>query len=157
MKQQINKRRRFIKTSLAIPLFTHLNNNSVRAHEVSGSSFLVPGVIYDELVALYGNDANFIGSTNRLFLKVPPIAENGAVVSVNVSGDESLVSSVTIFVERNKIPLAAHYTLHEGSGLPVALRVKVSRTSDVYMIARTANGLVGIKEQVKVTIGCGGV
>ena len=156
MKQQINNRRRFIKTSLAIPLLTNFKFNSAYASKTPGGLFLIPGAIYDEVVALYGNDANYIASTDRLDLKVPPIAENGAVVSVSISGDERLVSSVAIFVEKNQKPLAASYILHEGSNLPLAIRVKLSRTSDIYMIARTANGLVGVKKEVKITIGCGG-
>ena len=156
MNLQSKKRRRFIKASLAIPLLSNLPWTIPGANAVSGDSFFVPENIQQELFMIYGGYANSIVTTDRLKLNVPDIAENGAVVGVNVTGDKNMVSSMAIFVAQSPKPLASKCTLHEGTDLAVGLRLKIGKTSDVYVIAQTNNGLVGVMRTVKVTIGCGG-
>jgi len=161
MNKQTNKRRHFLRASLAVPLLSNLavGNKSV-ANTVSGSmvgdSFLVPENIYHDLFEIYGGEANNIVRTDKLTLKAPDLAENGAVVGLSVVGENGLVSSLAIFVAENPKPLASTCKLHEGADLAVGLRVKMGRTSDIYVVAQTNDGLVGTKKTIKVTIGCGG-
>lgn len=156
MNPQSKKRRHFIRAGLAVPLLGNLSWNSPIANAFSGNSFLVPENIYHELFMLYGGQANVIASTDQLTLKAPAIAENGAVVGISVTGEKGLVSSMAIFVAQNPKPLTSTCTLHEGADMAVGLRIKIGKTSDVYVVAQTNNGLVGVMKQVKVTIGCGG-
>jgi predicted secreted protein len=120
------------------------------------SPFNLPTRIQNELFKLYGDQASAVAHTERMSLKVPPIAENAAVVSLSVTGEKGYVSSLAIFVENNPKTLTSVCTLHKGADLAVSLRVKVSKTSDIYAIAKTQNGLVGVKRIVKVTMGCMG-
>jgi len=157
MNSQTNKRRRFIKASLAVPLLGHLPFNSSIASAMTGSGFQVPDNIHHVLTKLYGSQADFIDNTSMLKLKAPAIAENGAVVTVAVTGEKNLVSSVAIFVAKNKDPFASTFTLYEGTDLAVSLRIKVEKTSDIYVIGQSDAGLIGVRKEVKITIGCGGV
>ncbi len=108
-------------------------------------------------------EAKSLGATgepsNSVSIKAPEIAENGAVVPITVdaTGVEGIVESISIFAEKNQRPLAATYHLGEG-GIPfVSTRLKMGKTSDVYGVVKTASGTLHAKAQVKVTIGgCGG-
>ena len=156
MNLESKKRRRFIKASLAVPLLSNLPWTISTANAFAGDSFVVPENIQQALFMISGGYANSIVRTDQIKLKVPAIAENGAVVGINVAGEKGLVSSMAIFVAQNPKPLASKCTLHAGSDLAVGLRVKMGKTSDVYVVAQTNNGLVGVMKTVKVTIGCGG-
>lgn len=157
MNPHANNRRRFLmKATLAVPLLSNLPWNVPITYAMPGEHFLVPDNIHHELFRIYGNQAYSIVDTDRLELKVPDIAENGAVVPISVTGDKGLVSSLALFVAQNPKPLTSTCTLHEGSDLTVSLRIKVATTSDIYLVALTQHGLVGVRKQVKITIGCGG-
>ncbi len=156
MNLQSRKRRYFIKASVTIPLVTNLPWNVPQANAFPWNRFLVPENIYHELFMVYGGDANSIVTTDQLKLKVPEIAENGAEVGISVTGEKGLVSSMAIFVAQNPKPLTSTCRLHEGADLAVSLRIKINKSSDVYVVAQTQNGLVGVMSSVKVTIGCGG-
>lgn len=155
MKPELYIRRRFLKSSLAIPVLAHLTFKPAVAHS-SWQIFLVPNAIQNELFKIYGNQASQIYTSQQLVLKAPDIAENGMVVNLQVEAVQGLVSSIAIFAEKNQHPLVSTCVLHRGVDLPVATRCKLAKTSDIYAIAQTPQGLVGVKKQVKVTIGCGG-
>ena len=156
MKAEDKRRRRFIKTGFAASLFAYIPWHSVVARTENSKTFSVPDTIYRELVRLYGSKADHVVSTDRISISAPDIAENGAVVAVGLKGEEAYVSSAALFLERNPKPLAATFTVRNGSDLPMGTRVKLARTSNVYFIADTSDGLVGTMKEVKVTIGCGG-
>ena len=156
MHKQFNIRRRFIKASLVVPLLGNMHCGISNANATSGNQFLIPENILNELVRIYGKQANNIISTDKFKLKVPEIAENGAVVQVSVTGEKDQFSSVAIFVVNNPKPLAFTCVLHEGSDLTVSSRIKLSKSSDIIAIALTDFGLTGVLKKVKVTIGCGG-
>ncbi|VAW82305.1 hypothetical protein MNBD_GAMMA12-3118, partial [hydrothermal vent metagenome] len=95
--------------------------------------------------------------TNKIKIKSPEIAENGQEVPVNIKGEKGLVSSIAIFAEHNVTPLVAIFKYKEGSDLASGLRVKLKLTGNIYVIAKTNQGLVGVVQYIKVTTGgCGG-
>ena len=90
-------------------------------------------------------------------LNSPAIAENGASVALTVKTSLPDVESIAVFVEQNAFPLAGQYILHKNYDGKLSLRVKMSKTSDVYVIAKAGGKLYQTKSQVKVTVGgCGG-
>ena len=96
-------------------------------------------------------------SSDRIMLKVPQIAENGAVVPVTVSTTLDNVASISIFVENNPRPLAASFELASGTLPEISSRLKMGETSNVMAVVRTDTGLFSVSKEVKVTIGgCGG-
>lgn len=95
--------------------------------------------------------------SDQIMLKVPQIAENGAVVPVTVTTTLENVESISIVVENNPRPLAATFDLPPGTLPDLASRIKMGQTSDVMAVVKTDTGLFSTKKQVKVTIGgCGG-
>ena len=157
MKPQSADRRHFIiKASLAVPLLSKILFDMPVANAFSVSKFVVPENIHQQLMRIYGEQANNIVSTNKLKLITPEIAENGAVVPISAEGEKGLFISLVVFVAKNPKPFTSKATLHEGTDLPVSFRIKMAETSDVYLIAKTRDGLVGDKKTVKLTVGCGG-
>jgi sulfur-oxidizing protein SoxY len=95
--------------------------------------------------------------SDEINLKVPQIAENGAVVPVTVSTTLENVESISIVVEKNPRPLAATFELPSGTIPDLSSRIKMGETSDVMAVVKTNTGLFSTSKQVKVTIGgCGG-
>ena len=90
-------------------------------------------------------------------LKAPEIAENGAVVPLTVSSTLAGITGISIVVSNNPTPLAATFTIPEGTSADVSTRIKMAKTSEVIALVQTKDGLFSAKQEVKVTIGgCGG-
>ena len=95
--------------------------------------------------------------TDQIMLKIPDIAENGAVVPVTISTDLPNVESIAVVVEKNPTPLAAMFELTEKSVPEVSVRIKMGETSPVHVLVRSGGKVFSTSKEVKVTIGgCGG-
>mgnify|MGYP002336431289 CR=1 FL=1 len=104
---------------------------------------------------LYGSSA--LEGNDKIKLKVPDIAENGAVVPVSVEVDMDGVESISIVAEKNATPLTSSYTLGPGTDPFVATRIKLGKTSSVIAVVKAGGKLYSTGKEVKVTIGgCGG-
>ena len=95
--------------------------------------------------------------SDQITLGVPTIAENGAVVPIEVSTTLQNVESISIIVPNNPRPLAANFVLSAGVMPELSSRIKMGQTSDVIAVVKTDTGLFSASKEVKVTIGgCGG-
>ncbi|HEB70774.1 MAG TPA: thiosulfate oxidation carrier protein SoxY [Desulfobulbus sp.] len=120
-----------------------------------------PENIRDKLKATFGDRKVKMSDVT---MKVPIIAENGAVVPVNISSDLPMeegnyVKKIYIFVDENNDPFIADVELTPANGkAALSLRIKMRKTSQVRAILETSKGaLYGTNKTVKVTIGgCGG-
>ena len=89
-------------------------------------------------------------------IKAPDIAENGAVVPITVSTTMA-AESMTVLVEKNPLPLAAHFVLSAGTVGFISTRVKMGKTSKLIAVVKAGGKLQSAEKEVKVTIGgCGG-
>jgi len=96
--------------------------------------------------------------TKDIVIRAPDIAENGAVVPIEIQSNIAGTKSIMVLIEKNPFPYAASFDFAQGALPFVALRVKMGETSNVRVVAATADGKfhAAVKE-VKVTIGgCGG-
>lgn len=96
--------------------------------------------------------------TKDIVIRAPDIAENGAVVPIEIQSNVPGTRSMAVLIEKNPFPYAAGFDFSLGALPFVALRVKMGETSNVRVVVATADGkyLTAVKE-VKVTIGgCGG-
>lgn len=93
-----------------------------------------------------------------IVIKAPDIAENGAVVPVDVSSSIPNTISLAVLVDKNPLPLSAVFDFANGALPELALRLKLGQTSLVEVVAKTADGkFYRAKKEVKVTVGgCGG-
>ena len=89
-----------------------------------------------------------IVETKKIKLKLPRIAENGAVVPITVSSSLKDVESIFILVEKNPVPLAAHFKLSPELDAFVSARLKMAETCDVIAIVKSADNLYMAKKMV---------
>jgi sulfur-oxidizing protein SoxY len=111
----------------------------------------VPTVLKD----LYGVDVT--EDDPAVHIKIPEIAENGAVVPVTVETSMEGVTQITLFASVNPAPLAADFRLTDSVPPMIATRIKLSKTGDVVAVVKAGDKLYSARKKVKVTIGgCGG-
>jgi len=95
--------------------------------------------------------------SDQVTLKVPDIAENGAVVPVTVSTDLADVESISMIVDNNPTPLVALFELSPQSVGEVSVRMKMGESSVVRTVVKAGGQYYTASKEVKVTIGgCGG-
>ena len=92
-----------------------------------------------------------------IVIEAPQIAENGAVVPIEISSNIPGTSSIAVLIENNPFPLTGKFDFKEGALPFVKLNVKMGETSDVRVLAEAAGKYYVTTREVKVTIGgCGG-
>jgi sulfur-oxidizing protein SoxY len=91
-------------------------------------------------------------------IRAPEIAENGAVVPIEIQSGVPGTRSLAVLIEKNPFPYAASFDFSQGALPFVALRVKMGETSNVRVVVAGADGkFYTAAKEVKVTIGgCGG-
>ncbi len=100
---------------------------------------------------------NGVTESSAIKIKAPEIAEDGAVVQVEVSTTLKNVESISIIVEKNALPLVASFELAASAEPFVSTRIKMNKTSDVVVLVKAGGKLYSAKREVIVTIGgCGG-
>jgi len=96
-------------------------------------------------------------ASDKINIKAPDIAENGAVVPVTVSSTLSDVKSITIISEKNGTPLTGKFNLHGTAEAFISTRIKMGKTSNVIAVCESGGKFYSARKEVKVTIGgCGG-
>lgn len=108
--------------------------------------------------ALKTAGAGSTAESKDIVIRAPDIAENGAVVPVDVISNIPNTVSLAVLVDKNPFPLTAAFDFSNGALPEMALRVKMGQTSLVEAVAKTADGKHYVaKKEVKVTVGgCGG-
>ena len=100
----------------------------------------------------------------RITITLPQIAENGGTVPLSLSVDSPMteqdhVTAVHIFCDGNPLPEMATYRFgaHNGKA-DLSLRIRLSKTQNVIVVAEMNNGEAFInRQEIKVTLGgCGG-
>ena len=100
-----------------------------------------------------------VGATpsTDLHIDAPQIAENGAVVPIEISSAIPGTNALIVVIEKNPFPLTARFDFKEGALPFVKLNVKMGETSDVRVLAEAGGKYYSATKEVKVTIGgCGG-
>lgn len=107
--------------------------------------------------ALSGVGAGATADSADVIVKAPSIAENGAVVPIEVMSKVPGTTAIAVFVENNPFPLAGHFTFANGALPEVSLRLKFAKTSNVKAVALAGGKAYSAQSEVKVTAGgCGG-
>ena len=152
------KRRNFIKNSilfagaLAVAPSAILSNQAYAAWPKK--SFDIKD-LSDSVISVYGH--NNLEESSKVKLKAPSIAENGAIVPINVSTTLDNVESIMIFVENNPQPLSSGYQLTSLAEPSIGTRLKMGKTSNVMAAVKSGDKIYTSTQEVKVTIGgCGG-
>jgi sulfur-oxidizing protein SoxY len=107
--------------------------------------------------ALKGIGASGAAPSKEIVIEAPEIAENGAVVPIEITSKLPGTSSIAVVVDKNPAPLIGKFDFLEGAVPFVKLNVKMGETSDVRVIAQAGGRSYVATKEIKVTIGgCGG-
>ncbi|MBM3352611.1 MAG: thiosulfate oxidation carrier protein SoxY [Betaproteobacteria bacterium] len=95
--------------------------------------------------------------TKDIVIEAPQIAENGAVVPIEVTSNVPGTQSLAVLIEKNPFPLAAKFDFPEGALPYVRVNVKMGESSNVRVVVGAGGKFFTAVREVKVTIGgCGG-
>ncbi len=127
-----------------------------------GAGLLIPSTVFAASAKFKGlsNDVISRGKSaakGSFKFKAPKIAENGAVVPMEVDASKmNNVSNISFLVMTNATPLAASFNFSGAVGF-VSTRIKMGKTSEVDALVTADGYTTKITKEVKVTIGgCGG-
>ena len=107
--------------------------------------------------AMKGMGATSPADSKDITIKAPDIAENGAVVPVEVTSGIAGTTAIAIISEKNATPLVADFDLSNGAQGFISTRIKMGQTSLVRAVVTAGGKTYTAAKEVKVTIGgCGG-
>lgn len=107
--------------------------------------------------ALKGIGATDAAPSKDVLIEAPEIAENGAVVPIEITSNVPGTRSISVVIDKNPFPLVAKFDFMEGALPFVKVNVKMGETSDVRAIAEANGKHYSATQNIKVTIGgCGG-
>lgn len=90
-------------------------------------------------------------------IRAPDIAENGAVVPIDITSNIPGTTAVSVFIEKNPFPYTGTFDFSQGAMPYVHLRVKIGESSPVRVVVAAGGKFFTTAKEVKVTIGgCGG-
>jgi sulfur-oxidizing protein SoxY len=96
-------------------------------------------------------------TSNAIAIEAPQIAENGAVVPIEVQSNIPGTTAIAVLIEKNPYPLVAKFDFADGALPYVRVNAKMGETSDVRVIATAGGKHYVATKEIKVTIGgCGG-
>ena len=92
----------------------------------------------------------------QIVITAPDIAENGAVVPIEVTSRIPNTQSISIIAEKNPFPLAATAEFANGAEPWAYVRIKMGQTSNVRAVVKADGKYFTAMKEVKITIGgCG--
>ncbi len=95
--------------------------------------------------------------SKEVTIDAPEIAENGAVVPIEITSNVPGTTALIVVIDNNPFPLIARFDFKENALPFVKVNVKMGETSDVRVIAEAGGKHYVATREVKVTIGgCGG-
>ncbi len=154
------KRRTFLKGALASGTVAATAGLMPRLVFAEGAAKAAPAgfdakTYEDALKAISGGAE--VADSAAIAIKVPDIAENGAVVPIQINAELPKIESIAILVEKNPVPLIANFKFGENSVGYISTRIKMGGTSNVVALVKADGKYFSAKKEVKVTVGgCGG-
>lgn len=107
--------------------------------------------------ALKALGATAAAESKDIVLKAPDIAENGAVVPIDVTSNIPNTSELSILVVKNPSPLSSTFSFSNGALPEASVRLKLAQTSVVRVVVKAGGKFYTAQKEVKVTVGgCGG-
>jgi len=147
-----SQRRELLKL-LSLMAATGLLPVTARAEEWNRAAFEAKKM--DDVISRFGGNAP--QQSADLILNGPEIAENGAVVPLEIESKLPNTGAIAILIEKNPNILAAYFSIPAGTSPWLQTRVKMAETCSVYALANAGGRFYYTSREIKVTIGgCGG-
>ncbi len=148
-----HKRRQILKTSLGIASMVALGGTGALSPRIaraawSREAFTEPNIAKAVQLAL-GKDKGIRSSD--IFVDAPDYLKKPSIVEVTVSTSIQKVDSIAILVSENLLPLAAMYTLPEGTEPFVTTRLDIHRSTEVIAVVRSGRRLYSNYRQIVIS------
>ena len=109
----------------------------------------------DDLIKVLGGAG--AKPSNEISIIASDIAENGAVVPIQIISKLEKTQNIAYVIEKNPNLLAANFTIADGTLADIDTRVKMAQTSDVYALVKANGKFYYASKEIKITLGgCGG-
>ena len=106
--------------------------------------------------ALKGAGVQNASESKDIVIKAPDIAENSAVVPVEINCKIPGAQIVYLFADKNPQPLIAQFAIAEGVEPYISTRIKMGDTGNIRVVVQAGGKNYTASKEVKVTIGgCG--
>jgi sulfur-oxidizing protein SoxY len=100
--------------------------------------------------------ASAAADSRDIVITAPDIAENGAVVPIEVVSRIPNTQSISIIAEKNPFPLAATMDFANSAEPYAYVRIKMGQTSNVRAVVKADGKFFSAVKEVKITVGgCG--
>ncbi|NJN40084.1 MAG: thiosulfate oxidation carrier protein SoxY [Gammaproteobacteria bacterium] len=107
--------------------------------------------------ALKALDMASATDSKDIVIRAPDIAENGAVVPIDITSNIPGTQSISLFIEKNPFPYVGTFDTSKGADPYVHVRVKIGTSSPVLVVVAAGGKHYQAAKEIKVTIGgCGG-
>lgn len=95
--------------------------------------------------------------SDQVVIKAPDIAENSAIVHIEVESKLPATQTIWVFAEKNPQPLVAQFDLLPGVDPFVAVRIKMAESASVRAVVKADGKFWFAQKETKVTLGgCAG-
>jgi len=150
------KRRSFLKSTLvASATGVAVGVGILSPNIASAAAKLNEAKSVDDVLKMLG--ATGAEASDKIKIKAPEIAENGAVVPVGITSEIEGTTEIISITAANPTPYSAKFTFGEGAVPAVKSRFKMGKTTDVIAVVKAGDKYYTAKTNVKVTKGgCGG-
>jgi sulfur-oxidizing protein SoxY len=106
--------------------------------------------------ALQGLGINASSTSADIELIAPQVAENGAIVQIEVKSRIPGTEAIAILVEKNPTPLVANFMFSNGAEPYLVTRIKMAETSELKAIVKVGGNYYSASRIVEVALGgCG--
>lgn len=86
----------------------------------------------------------------------PQLAENGAIIQIEVTSRIPGTEAISILAERNPTPLIANFMFSNGAEPYLITRIKMAETADLKVIVKAGDKYYSASRRIEVAIGgCG--
>ncbi|MEE9326724.1 MAG: thiosulfate oxidation carrier protein SoxY [Cocleimonas sp.] len=149
------KRRSFLKNTVVAGATGVAVSAGILSPNIASAASLAEAKSVDDALKALG--ATGAAESDKIKIKAPEIAENGAVVPVSITSEIDGTTEITSITAANPTPFAAKYTFGEGAVPAIKSRFKMGKTTDVIVVVKAGGKFYTAKTNVKVTKGgCGG-
>jgi sulfur-oxidizing protein SoxY len=153
-----SRRKALKRGGLSGALFAGLAGGLLKPQELLAAVWNAPAfeakTVADALKSLHISD---VADSKDVVLNAPDIAENGAVVPIEITSKIPGTQSITVLVDKNPFPYIGTFDVSKGALPFVHVRVKMGETSNLRVIVAAGGKYYQSVKEVKITIGgCGG-
>ena len=103
--------------------------------------------------ALQGLQVTQSGPSRDIVLIAPQLAENGAIVQIEVESRIPGTEAIAILSDKNPTPLIANFVFAEGTEPYIVTRIKMAETSELKAIVKAGGKYYSVSRKVEVSVG----